>query len=398
MARTVFGKLSVSGRALSGFMLAGIIAAGAAAPADAQDPLTLPQGPEQHVVQEGETLWALAARYLGDPLLWPEIYRINTMIIEDPHWIFPGEVLRLMPGDHTTVVVAEPEAPAPEAPVDVEAAPRAPRVDAPVVAAPPPPPPVTTQAPTVFARQPERVAGAGLVTGPDMGLRAVRRGDFYAAGFLTEREALPWASVLGAADRTRVAGITTTNSAMLFQEIRIEAPAGTAYFVGDSLLVASVDRQVAGWGGVVVPAGIARVTTVSGSEVIARILSQFSRITDGQFALPLEPFRDPGAVQPRPVAGGMVSEIVDLRNEAQVPNQFDVVFIAAGRTDGVAVGDVFEILKSRADGFADAPPETLGMIQIVHVRERSASGILTQIYSTGIEAGVSVRLIRKMPS
>jgi len=40
-------------------------------------------------------LWDIARRYLGNPLRWPEIYRLNAKLIRNPHWIFPGQVFRL---------------------------------------------------------------------------------------------------------------------------------------------------------------------------------------------------------------------------------------------------------------------------------------------------------------
>src|SRR4051812_45509079 len=89
-----------------------IISSAAVAQTPAPAPAPLPQptgakpgptliqvkaGPDEviHVVKKGDTLWDLANYYLKDPWKWPDVFRRNTDIVENPHWIYPGETIRI---------------------------------------------------------------------------------------------------------------------------------------------------------------------------------------------------------------------------------------------------------------------------------------------------------------
>lgn len=52
------------------------------------------QNPTSHAVQKGDTLWDLSGDYLNDPLLWPEVWKINPGIA-NPHRIKPGQIVRI---------------------------------------------------------------------------------------------------------------------------------------------------------------------------------------------------------------------------------------------------------------------------------------------------------------
>lgn len=60
----------------------------------ASGPALNPRHPERYVVQRGDTLWDISAMFLRDPWYWPEIWQINPQV-ENPHLIYPGDVLSL---------------------------------------------------------------------------------------------------------------------------------------------------------------------------------------------------------------------------------------------------------------------------------------------------------------
>jgi hypothetical protein len=55
-----------------------------------------PPPPNVHVVQRGDTLWDVCDRYFHNPWEWPKIWSYNPEL-QNPHWIFPGDQLRLVP-------------------------------------------------------------------------------------------------------------------------------------------------------------------------------------------------------------------------------------------------------------------------------------------------------------
>lgn len=98
-------------------------------------PPAYPEGSTIHVVQSGDTLWALARQYLNNPYLWPQIWEKNPYIT-NPHWIYPGD----------PILIEQPklvEQPAAEAPAETPA----PAEEA---------QPVSTEQPKMFPTEPAR--------------------------------------------------------------------------------------------------------------------------------------------------------------------------------------------------------------------------------------------------
>jgi len=48
-----------------------------------------------YTIKKGDTLWDLAKKYLGSGTKYKEIANLNKSVIKDPHWIYPGQKIKI---------------------------------------------------------------------------------------------------------------------------------------------------------------------------------------------------------------------------------------------------------------------------------------------------------------
>lgn len=329
-----------------------------------------------HVVRTGDTLWDLARRYFADPFLWPEIYRVNTDVIEDPHWIYPGETLRIPAGMGQAVAFGPEDTPVPR--------------------------PSTMSYPTgatVFQPQ-ER--GTARLGGPavDEPRTVVRSGEFYAAPFV-EREGGPRGTgrLVGTSD---ISGIThPIGDKYLYQDrIYLVPPSQSIPAVGDRYLTFRPGPILRNMGQVMIPTGIVQVhATHNGDAVSARIVQQFDEVRLGDRVMELEPFDLEPGIRPEPVELGISSRVVWIQEEPLQPTLLRYVVVNATNRDGIRVGDQFTLLRGRTrtpDG-VNLPEERIAVVQAVRVTPFGVTAIVIDHTQPAIREGTTARVTARMP-
>ena len=334
---------------------------------------------ESHTVKTGDTLWDLARRYLGDPFLWPQIYRLNTGVVEDPHWIYPGEVLQLAAGEGVQSVPSE-DTPAPQG---QDEAPREAEYPMPE-----------------FARQKRSESAEGLGGYLNQEYRPLRPGEFYSSGFLTENHMPPPGLLLGPVTPPQIRNLSERTMATLFTEVGLRAPEGVSYAKGDTLMAYELELGFSGYGEIVVPTGLIRITGQSEHQYLGEVVALYGAIRSGQPVIPAEKFQPGPATRAVATTDNLSGWVLGGREIRELKHPQQRLLIDLGREAGVAPGDIFEIRRTPGPRInaADAIDELMATGQVVRVGQRSSTVLLLRIVSPDIPPGMKARRIARLPS
>jgi hypothetical protein len=329
-----------------------------------------------HAVRTGDTLWDLSRAYLGDPFLWPEIYRLNTDVVEDPHWIYPGERLRLPAGGAT------------EAVADAGVGPASPGAN-----------------PTLFSR-----LGGG--TGESTGRLSlvgrtprplVRPGEYYAAPYV-ERAGGPRGAgkIVATSDVSGIAELSARDRLTMQDRVLVTPPAGETATAGARYLAYAFGPELPGLGQVVIPTGVVLVERAgaAGEAVRARLVSIYGNVRVGQGLVKFDSVSFPTDVRPAPVELDQLgARVVWLNGGNVLPSAHQYVVLDRATRDGVKPGDQFTLLRPRtrtASGVT-LPDETLAVAQVVRVTPYATTAMVIDLAQPALREGSAARLTARMP-
>jgi LysM repeat protein len=360
-----------------------------------------------HTVKKGDTLWDLAAKYLSDAFRWPEIYRLNTDVIQDPHWIYPGEVLKL-PGyvaAETPVSAPNPTTnPTPTNPptVPVESLPPKPaeptafRPAAPVAA------PVTAQplaVPTATTDTTRAIPGVPVVAPKPV----VPFGAVVRAPWIERREGPPvWGRIIGSAE---VPGIDPARQRGRYQphdRLLIAPPTGSVAPEHELYLSYRFGPLLEGVGQVIVPTGVVEVIRAprDGDAAVAQVVRMFSPVEERDRLIPYDSSIMTGTGSPVPIKNGIEGGIRWVVDDPVLPPLDNYLLLTLTAGDGLKPGDELELFKPRIkstdEGIPNTPEVHIGKAQVVRVTPLGATAMITRLDQPKVDKNTRVRLIARM--
>jgi hypothetical protein len=312
-----------------------------------------------HTVVAGDTLWDLSAKYLGSPWKWTEVWERNRFIT-NPHYIFPGIQVVIVPPGAREIALGQEPAPA------ESAAAVAPSVEAVKPAVPPVAPP---RVPYLDIKPADFVRAGEFSREAPNGIGNIQGGKEPKVGFvegdtvyLSLRKEIPSGQLLGV--------------------YRVRGP-----------IDSSGKRSVSGY--VTYLIGVIQAVPSVGGQATARVRQSFEDLTRADLISEEIPAYTPVRIDPG--ADGIPSSVITGRLENKELAQGDFIYLDQGASAGVAVGNVFRLFVPTGEAAGASSSSASGTVLFEVARAvvvRVSPDFSTAYVASGSEsfaAGVSAR-------
>jgi LysM domain len=335
-----------------------------------------PVAGDDYVVKPGDTLWDLSGRFLNNPWYWPKVWSYNPQIT-NPHFIYPGSVVRFYPG-------AE-EAPGQLAPSDAVAGPVPAATEGGEIEPAPRELDDLTRAdmkkPQEFGEGDDVAVVGPYKIGyvPPKGLYARRE------SFVTPRE-LAESGVLHAAfEEKSMLSLHDRAYAKFSEPGRVKVGESYLLYKTDRAVTHPVTKELFGYKSTII--GTAKVVALDDKAATIEIMAAYDPIERGALVGPWTE-KMVKQVRRRPnrqaLDGFIVATQTDLVSEI---GEHHVVFIDKGKQDGVEEGNLFTVVRSgdpygkpadEAQRDPRFPIEDVGSLLVVDAQQTSSAALVVK--------------------
>ncbi len=325
------------------------------------------QPPDTYTVQRGDTLWDLSGRFLNNPWYWPKVWSYNPEIT-NPHWIYPGNVIRFYPSAEEAPARVEPVGPV------AEEAPSAPRELEAVTKGRLGPPEQLGEEDAVAVVGPYKVGQAPSRPAP------IRRDTF-----MTRQQLEESGRIVGAFEEKLLLSYLDRIYARFKEPGAVRVGQTYAIYRTEGPVLHPETREAVGYKTLVL--GQAKVTRLDVKAVSLTITASYDTIERGDY---LGPWSDK-----------LVKRVQLRRNQASVDGtivavtpsvltnigESNVVYLDKGQADGVEEGNTFKVLRAgdrsveppdRPAYGSQFPVEEVGTLVVFDVKERNASAFVAR--------------------
>jgi LysM domain len=303
-----------------------------------------------YTIQRGDTLWDLSDKFFDTPWFWPELWQENEQI-PNPHWIYPGERIRLFQKQGTdtfTLKVPEPEILVQESAVETE------------IVQEPKTPPEPEKEIVYYAYPPidsvgfirkEKVQPLGFIFKVKGDKVLVHEGDEVYISY-ADKDTLP---IMQGGKYTIYRKLDPTKDRKRNRKL------GGQYYI----------------------LGVVEVTRLEADYVMAKVVKSFRSINIDDFILPYER-RSPKIpiVESTP---GLVGKIIISEEHADIIGDLTLAFIDKGKVNNIKKGQVYNIfyqekesIKLKGKKSVILNPVDYGRLIVLHTEEETATVLITQ--------------------